>query len=51
LEPVGNLGLKAISLGRREQAARELAEEFEVNPKVASIRLDNLFPASNQAEL
>lgn len=52
LEPVGSLGLKEIPAAKREIAARELAEIFDVNPKVIAIRLDNLFPAvSRQQEL
>jgi hypothetical protein len=51
LEPVGGLGLKAIPVARRETAAHELSDVFDVNPKVVSIRLNNFFPASSQPEL
>ena len=51
LVPVGSLGLKEIPAAVREIAARELSQVFDVNPKVVSIRLNNLFPANNQPEL
>jgi hypothetical protein len=35
----------------RETAARELSGVFDVNPKVVTIRMNNLFPASRQQEL
>ena len=51
LVPVGSLGMKEIPPSKREIAARELSEFFDVNPKVVTIRLNNLFPASRQPEL
>jgi len=51
LVPVGSLGMKEIPLGMRETAARELSGVFDVNPKVVTIRMNNLFPASRQQEL
>lgn len=49
--PVGSLGLKEIPATKREAASRELADVFDVNPKVVSIRLERLFPLANQTEL
>jgi hypothetical protein len=46
LEQAGSLGLKEIPLHKRDQVAREVAEFFDVNPQVVSIRLDQFFPAS-----
>lgn len=51
LEPVGSLGLREIPAAKREMVSRELANVFDVNPKVAAIRLENLFPLSGQPEL
>jgi hypothetical protein len=51
LVPVGSLGLNEIPSEKREMAARELSEVFDVNPKVVAIRLNNLFPASSQPAL
>ena len=42
----GLLGIEGMDQGRREAAAKHLAEIFEVNPIVAKIRLDVLFPKS-----
>jgi len=50
LVPVGSLGMKEIPPEMREVAARELSEIFDVNPKVVSIRLDTLFPASSSQQ-
>jgi hypothetical protein len=51
LEPVGSLGLKELPAGKRESIAHSLAQVFDVNPRVATIRLDHFFPRSRQAEL
>ena len=51
LEPVGLLGMKDLPSGRRDEAARSLADIFEVNPAVARIRLQHLYPASTEAQL
>jgi hypothetical protein len=42
--PTGLLGIANISGSRRGEATRCLTETFEVNPAVASIRLNELFP-------
>lgn len=49
-EEVGGLGLPALKEDQRERAARELAEIFDVNPVVARIRLDDMFPGGNNAQ-
>jgi hypothetical protein len=51
LVSVGSLGMKEMPLERREIAAREMSVVFDVNPKVVTIRLNNLFPVSRQPEL
>jgi hypothetical protein len=38
----GSLGLKAFDFSRREEAARELAAVFNVNPAVARIRIEQI---------
>lgn len=50
---VGHLGTVVLVEGRREAAIRELADIFDVNPVVARIRLEEVFPAtpSNQLTL
>lgn len=45
LVPQGLLGLKTFDAERKDDAVRHLADAFDVNPVVASIRLDELFPA------
>jgi hypothetical protein len=42
--PTGSLGLMEVDQGRRSEAIRQLAETFDVNPVVAAIRFDELFP-------
>jgi hypothetical protein len=51
LEPAGLLGGKVLKANRREQGITLLADTFEVNPVVARIRLQELFPASSEAQL
>jgi len=55
LEPVltsnGALGVKAVASERRNEAVSTLAEVFDVNPVVARIRLDVLYPESRQLTL
>ncbi len=52
LETTGGLGLKSLSQSSRSKAIRDLAEVFDVNPKVVEIRLELLFPPSgSQQEL
>lgn len=51
LKPVGSMGLREVPPGSRDQIARSIAEIFDVNPRVVTIRLDHLFPVSQQPEL
>ena len=51
LSPVGLLGGQTIQTNDRERAVRELADIFDVNPRVARIRLDSLVPNSSSAQL
>jgi hypothetical protein len=44
LVPSGSLGAVALAEARREEAARALADVFDVNPVVARIRINELFP-------
>jgi hypothetical protein len=46
LVPEGRLGVPSLPPDRREATARLLAEIFDVNPVVARIRLERLYPAS-----
>jgi len=50
-KPQGGLGLPALPDSEREQAVRELAKIFDVNPIVTRIRLDELFPAQKSGQL
>jgi hypothetical protein len=47
----GSLGLRALDRNRFEEAARSLAGLFEVNPAVARIRLNTLYPESDSMQL
>jgi len=48
----GTFGAEEINPTRREEAVRQLAEIFEVNPAVARIRIEKLYkPAGNQLTL
>jgi hypothetical protein len=48
---VGQLGQRTLAPEKREQAIRELSNVFDVNPIVAHIRLDEVFPAKNDGQL
>ena len=48
---VGQLGSPVIVPERREQAARALAELFDVNPAVVRLRLDEIFPLPKDGQL
>jgi hypothetical protein len=50
LEPTGSLGIKNLSQDRRAVAINHLAEVFDVNPAVASIRIENLFPQQSATQ-
>ena len=47
----GTLGSKVLPQDRREQAVRLVSETFNVNPVVARIRIDMLYPAGAEAQL
>lgn len=51
VEPTGGLGAGVLESAEREWAVRRLAETFEVNSAVARIRLDDLFPPADGAQL
>lgn len=51
LEPVGSFGLLQIKSAMRQKAADVLSKTFDVNPAVAKIRLDQLFPESQSAQM
>jgi hypothetical protein len=55
LEPfllaVGSLGSKELDPSRREQAVQALADQFKVNPVVARIRLQDLYPERDEHQL
>ena len=51
LEPSGQLGLKSLIQELRKEAVSELSEVFDVNPIVATIKLDQLFPAGQASQL
>ena len=47
----GLLGFKTLKAGDKSRAERELAEVFDVNPVVARIRIDQLYPEVNTGQL
>jgi hypothetical protein len=47
----GLLGAKVLEAERREEAIYQLTEVFDVNPAVARIRLDEVFPATDEKQL
>jgi hypothetical protein len=47
----GGLGLACLPIERRERATRVLADTFDVNPVVARLRLESLYPASANQQL
>ena len=55
LDPIlvtqGLLATRALVDSRREEAARRLADAFDVNPVVARIRVGELFPTSANGQL
>jgi hypothetical protein len=48
---VGSLGARKLAPDKRDSAIRSLSETFDVNPVVARIRLDEIFPAKNDDQL
>lgn len=51
IETTGQMGIKQIIQSKRLVAEKEIANVFEVNPIVAKIRLDALFPNTTQISL
>ena len=51
LASLGVLGMKVLEASRREDAARLLAEVFDVNPAAARVRVAKLFPEIPQGQL
>jgi hypothetical protein len=51
LVPTGSFALPALDRSRFEEAVRFLANIFEVNPAVARIRLNTLYPESDTMQL
>jgi hypothetical protein len=50
LEEAGQLGLKVLSQAKRAGAEKELSEVFDVNPVVARIRIEELYPEAKVAQ-
>ncbi len=50
-QEAGNLGQLVLPAEKRESAVRALADIFDVNPAVARLRLDDIFPRKNDAQL
>jgi hypothetical protein len=49
--PLGNLGGSGIDPRRYDLALRTLSETFQVNPIVARIRLEGLFPGEAKGQM
>jgi len=47
----GSLGHKVLDSSRRTHAARCLSDVFDINPIVARLRLDRLYPAHDEKQL
>jgi hypothetical protein len=47
----GKLGQRVLDPAKRKAAIQELSTTFDVNPVVANIRLDEVFPAKNDGQL
>jgi hypothetical protein len=46
-----HLGQRVLRPDKREAAARDLSEVFDVNPAVARLRLEDVFPSKNDGQL
>jgi hypothetical protein len=44
MRPIGSLGTLILDENRREDAVRDIADIFDVNPVVARIRINEMFP-------
>lgn len=51
LSPGGSFGIRTLAPDRRGEAAAHLADAFEVNPAVARIRVDEIYPVSLEGQL
>ena len=51
LAPQGVLGIPGLPVNRREAAVRLLADTFDVNSVVATLRLETLFPSTAERQL
>lgn len=49
--PAGGLGLRSVDRGRRPEVIQQLVQIFDVNPIVAAIRFDDLFPAEKTSQI
>jgi hypothetical protein len=47
----GSMGLQVLEEGKREHAAQLLSEVFDLNPIVASIRLEKIYPKGSDLQL
>lgn len=47
----GKLGLERLDRNRQEEAVKALSEIFDVNPIVAKIRLESVFPPVQDSQL
>lgn len=47
----GHFGRRRLEAARRRAAEQAVADTFNVNPQAARLRLDNLFPAAEEAQL
>jgi hypothetical protein len=47
----GKLGVLGLPVEQRDRATRLLADTFDVNPIVAQIRLENLYPTAAGGQL
>ena len=51
LTAAGSLGIKGLATNKREEAARQIAQVFDVNPIVARIRIDEVFGKADERQL
>ena len=51
MTPGGSIGVAILDQGRREKAVRALADIFDVNPVVARLRIDDLYPLGQGNQL
>lgn len=51
MEPSGKLGLQSLQPEKRRESVAVLSEIFDVNPVVAKIRVDELYPENRSGQL